>query len=1113
VSPEDWIGLTNPISPNGLDFSRYRYVEIWVNDFRADHTLTRCKLHLDFGEVSEDAFWDRFAPPNGRLDTEDKNLDGKLDAGNLETGEDTGLDGLFDVQEPGYDPNANPDPDEDDYYYDQATPTDYSGINNYEGNGEGLPNARPDTEDLDRDNYLEMYNNYFEATLDLSTTARYDSTTGIAIATDVREDYPGATLREGNGWRLFRIPITADAFARYGSSASWQDIQHVRLWMEGMDSTTYLQIGGIEVVGNRWVAEPVSDSLAAQGVTLTVTSLNNKDNRDIYVPPPIEIGNATGTTDTRREQSLALTYTGLDYGDSLLAFKTTFDPNSGLGWTQYGTIQVWVHGDDNAASQPLRAFARFGPDTVNYYEYSAPVLQGWQQWSIPMAILSQLKQSGKSTTVRIDSTSSSSGAIYTVVGNPSFTRILRTSFGVTAYGPGGTVPPGGIDGQIWINELSLTDVNRENGGRGDVIVQATFADVLSMNVNFAKQNENFMRVGSATASQGSGVNTTALGFSSTLALDKMMPTSGVQLPLRLSVQKLREVPKYQTGSDIILTSEKSDEDTRESERRSLDLSYRRTGARKGIAKYTIDALNASMAYAKSNAINTSSIDSSVSFNTGVGYDLPLGGGGFTVAKKLKVNILPDVVGLTGAWRSSRTVAYARLQTDSSDAAVLRTNAVDRFLTLNANASWTPLSSVRLRLAGTSLRNMLLHQPGALGLNKGTEVDRTRRLELNYAPRWLSLLSLNLVMNGSYHQVTGPSLRISTSDPTGLMNIENRGSMRVTGTIPLSRLAQRATPRPGAKGSSGSSAALAPLKLIASKLQDIQGSFNLERNTVITRVSGSTDFWFTTGFTSDPGNDIQEAANSVATSNRSYTSGANTTIRPTQNLTLDIRADQQLTYTEPVTGARRLNRVSFPDMKARWLYLERVLGLQKSLSSLQLNSGFNVRKDESGPESGPVELKNTTTAWAPLLGWDLVFRNGLRATVNTAVGKTKNIDSRISGITGTRETSDTQIRFTKVYPASKGFKLPFSKKPIRLRNDLNLNLNLSLQGATQTIARPGLPPATEVNTRTLNLSSSTGYNFTQAISGGFEIGFTQNQDLKSAVTRNGIKLALNGQFRF
>ncbi len=209
LTASNWAGLTQSLSTVGYDFSSLRYLEIWVNDFTPNHALTQAKLHIDLGQVSEDAFWNPSSPPNGRLDTEDKNGDGRLDINSVDnlTDEDTGLDGLHDSEEPGY-TGPGSDPNHDDYAYDRNNAGDYSRINGTERNGTGDPNARVDTEDLDRDGYLDTQNDYFEATIDLADT-NY-------VAIDVPRDYANnpdvvGTIRADNGWRLFRIPVSGTA--------------------------------------------------------------------------------------------------------------------------------------------------------------------------------------------------------------------------------------------------------------------------------------------------------------------------------------------------------------------------------------------------------------------------------------------------------------------------------------------------------------------------------------------------------------------------------------------------------------------------------------------------------------------------------------------------------------------------------------------------------------------------------------------------------------------------------------------------------------------------------------------------------------------------------------
>ncbi|MGE5177015.1 MAG: hypothetical protein ACM3JJ_11660 [Hyphomicrobiales bacterium] len=132
LDPSQWVGITQALSATGYDFTGAPFLEIWVNDFRPDHNATVATLHVDLGRVSEDAFWDKHAPPNYRLDTEDINGDGLLSYD-----EDTGLDGLSDQQEPGYAFPANPDPNGDDYYYVQGS-GDYCGSTTPSGTEPGI---------------------------------------------------------------------------------------------------------------------------------------------------------------------------------------------------------------------------------------------------------------------------------------------------------------------------------------------------------------------------------------------------------------------------------------------------------------------------------------------------------------------------------------------------------------------------------------------------------------------------------------------------------------------------------------------------------------------------------------------------------------------------------------------------------------------------------------------------------------------------------------------------------------------------------------------------------------------------------------------------------------
>ena len=257
ISPSKWTGLTQSLSRVGDDYTRFAYLQIWVNDFTPypDHVNTHGTLHIDLGRVSEDAFWSPDTIPNGQLDTEDKNGDGSLDRSNdLAWDEDTGLDGLHSVNEPGYSQD-NRDPNRDDYYFDpEQTPLDYSGINNLERNGGGDPAARPDTEDLNADGFADFHNAYFQATLDLADTS--------LAARDIVRDYGPLEsqleypIRADNGWRLYILPLSDEVFRRVGPAASWENIHHIRVWLDGANAPLRIQIGGIEFLDSQYRPTP-----------------------------------------------------------------------------------------------------------------------------------------------------------------------------------------------------------------------------------------------------------------------------------------------------------------------------------------------------------------------------------------------------------------------------------------------------------------------------------------------------------------------------------------------------------------------------------------------------------------------------------------------------------------------------------------------------------------------------------------------------------------------------------------------------------------------------------------------------------------------------------------
>jgi hypothetical protein len=374
------------------------------------------------------------------------------------------------------------------------------------------------------------------------------------------------------------------------------------------------------------------------------------------------------------------------------------------------------------------------------------------------------------------------------------------------------------------------------------------------------------------------------------------------------------------------------------------------------------------------------------------------------------------------------------------------------------------------------------------------------------------------LSSRYHEDARPERRLSASDPLSLKNIDNQGRANLRLSFPISRLGLRAKSRRAAAdsvhgGGVSPLTPLVPLRRILTKFQDIQTNFSFDRAATVTRVLGDPGTAFKSGFSEVTGSDLKRIAGSNMGTSRRYTTNLSTGFRPANSFNLDIRADHSLTYADQSFGSRRTERFQWPDLNARWSDVHRFLSLEGALKSLTLQSHFTRTLDEDGPEIGPTEREVDTRTFGPLLGWDFVFQNDVRASLTSSVTKATTVDNRAFGVTRDQQRTSTDVRLNKTFPASKGIKFPWSKKRIRLPNDLNLNLTVGVQSDRQVVKREGERDYLETNQSRLNVNSGTTYNFTRTISGGFNFAYRQSNDKKLDIKTRGISIEFNAQFAF
>ncbi len=538
-----WSGIQRLIgstATNLLD-ENINFIELWVHLNQVDATT---KLNIDLGLISEEVI------PNNKLDSED-GLDGGIKNGILRPGEDVGLDGLSNDQEKiqysefikKYTEYAN-DPSGDDWVRpnpQSLLPEDYEGINGSENNAQSDVGRFPDTEDLNRNNVIDRTNSYFEYEVSLDT-----------LSNDFRKFQTGGN----NGWYQIRIPL--NGFKRTVGDPSFGTVEAIRVWLTGAENPTLIRIAEFNLVGNQW------EELVKNDSTFRVSVVNIEDNPNYQSPPSLPRQRDPNQPDAvilLNEQSLALNVNGLKDGASRQAIKRF--PTRPLDVFSYRAMRMFVHGDERPGTRihyndttnyDLEVFVRFGSDSLNYYEYRAPIQPGWDpnNINISFAQITAIKQFGRDSLTllspRIPVPGGPPGATYQVRGAPTLTNIRQIVVGVQNPSFKG---PSEVTTEVWINELRLTDVDNTPGWAYRFDTSIKIADVANLTFNMTQRDPNFHSLEERFGSRNQDRN---WALATSVAFERFLPQSWAGTSLQFSYSRTEQLqnPKYMPGTDILV---------------------------------------------------------------------------------------------------------------------------------------------------------------------------------------------------------------------------------------------------------------------------------------------------------------------------------------------------------------------------------------------------------------------------------------------------------------------------------------------------------------------------------------------------------------------------------
>ena len=540
--------------------------------------------------------------------------------------QDIGFDGLSDNQELSYfnnyvskiqnhisDPNikskiiADPSGDNFNYYRDDDYDLEelnirdrYKNYNNPDGNSptsemsdtmnaDRYPTSAstlPNVEDINLDNNLSESESYFQYKIDFKPSRME---VGRNFITD-KVLYVDPETQKEVYWYQFRVPVTSFS-KRVNDIQDFRSIRFIRMFLHGWSENVTLRFARLELIRGEW--RRYLGSLLADGEYIqneeantffNISAVNLEDNgtRDPinYVLPDgiiRETNYQTANLAQQNEQSLVLDVCGLKDGDSRAIYR-----NINLDIRNYNKIQMFVHGESNAGSEPINdneatVFVRLGTDFVsNYYEYEMPVkISPWGNnatssvWpqennlTINLNHLKDLKKNRNSTEfsnfdryTRTDPDNNNSNI--TVVGNPNLQGLKTIMIGVRnpkSNDPNNQwKPDDGLEKcvEIWVNELRLSDFN-ENGGWAAIgRMTANLADFADIAVSGNYSTPGFGSI-EKRVSERQQEFIYGIDASSTVKLDKFFgDQSGINLPMYVGYSRNVIKPLYDPLSPDLL---------------------------------------------------------------------------------------------------------------------------------------------------------------------------------------------------------------------------------------------------------------------------------------------------------------------------------------------------------------------------------------------------------------------------------------------------------------------------------------------------------------------------------------------------------------------------------
>ena len=1144
-APEDgngWVTLTQSLSETGLDLTATEFLEFYALSLNS--TSEDIALIIDIGTVSEDAFVaDSLGFPAGVgvLDQEADPLVGVW--GNQD---DTGLWGESCAAEP--DVTAYPlnDP--------RASCTNNNGFE--------------DTEDLDRDNFLNQDERYFRFVVPLNVPSRY-------LDRQTSGSFP---------FSKFRVPLALPDLLEGVSAGARQNVKHIRITFASDRAETIL-LSRMEFSGSPWLKRAGSGSVdgftgQAPGTagTVAVGPISTVDAG--YVSPPgisdqqaQSTDDITATAQPINEQSLRLVFDDVPAGERIEVFRRFTERHR--NFLLYRQLRAWtlpVEGEFGPNS-PLRFYLRLGFDPQNFYLYRTPLQEAagatparadWapervadlERWiELRAEAERRLIEAGPAlppdssiivwdVDVFPDGDSTHAVVISDRSRAPNLAAIRELAMGVENIGGTAAGP-----GEVWIDDLRLGDAADRGGNAMRAGVQVDLADVASFQTSVMRRNPFYRQLGSEPTYNS--VNT----FTSTARVQfgRFLPSGlGIRMPVEVQYLSDATDPFFIESADVLAERIPNlRTPSNSSTALTVGLSKQEPSGNP-ILRATVDGLRLNFSRRLTDRTATQSTTDERAWSASALWSRPVADASVRVLPGFMRDVLDALPGFIsnssiidnlkdlrfrytprdlslGASLDQGRIERRRFSTSVGGAGAAVDPTIDRRHTLapRAGIQLQPFPSLVAGLSFTGVRDLVdpsfrLTDPAGvqaleaargdfLGLAVGWEASRSVSTNLAYQPEISSWFDPRLTMTTNYRTNRNPSYVTSTvegGDTTFVRDLQLDRNLSLDVAVqPASFLTMLGVaPARSAEGLA------ATVRSVWDRIRPVRLTW--------TRVAGAsydrrdldpafTDQLVLVGFDRLRRLSGADTASS-ATNLRRFQ------LRSAVDLPLDLDAEIDFSTSRNSSftqlNERTTEETEWPGVRLRWRSVPIPGLLDQSVRAITLNGQWRVRdrvtRTTTGQDRGTESLDRS-------LGVTFVFHNGF----NLSYDLTNTLSERTDGSGFSRSTRNSHgVRGTGTVPPP-GF-LGFVRNPLRLSAEVVLNGNADCRdlggsgftGGTGQVDLAGCVDYVDQTQNTVEVAADT--DFGRGYSAGVRFQWvTRSSGVGTRQTTNQYNFDVFGRFSF